>query len=143
MSPNMLSRTLAIKERLRQWRRAELQEANTEVARAQERVDEQAVQQHQATAAVTAKGEISANDLALHAEQLERTQLALRKAREILSKSEAERDDRRDQVGEATREMKAIEVLRDRAVEEQRRAQVMREQRDADEHSSRKGRKRL
>jgi flagellar export protein FliJ len=142
MSPNMLSRTLAIKERLRQWRRAELHEANTEVARAQEHVDEQAAEQQRATAAVTAQGEVSANDLALHAEQLERTQHALKKAREILAKCEGERDNRREQVGEATREMKAIEVLRDRAVEEQRREQGLREQREADETSARKGAKR-
>jgi|SRR4051794_19789379 flagellar export protein FliJ len=142
MSPNMLSRTLAIKERLRQWRRAELHEANTEVARAQERVDEHAAEQQLATEAVTAQGEVSANELALHAEQLERTQRALKKAREILAKCEGEADNRREQVGEATREMKAIEVLRDRALAEQRREQGLREQRDADETSSRKGVKR-
>jgi flagellar export protein FliJ len=142
MSPNMLSRTLAIKERLRQWRRAELHEANTEVARAQERVDEHAVEQQLASDAVTAQGEVSANELAMHAEQLARTQRALKKAREVLANCEVERDDRREQVGEATREMKAIEVLRDRAVEEQKREQTLREQRDADEHSSRKGVKR-
>lgn len=142
MSPNMLSRTLAIKERLRQWRRAELHEANTEVAKAQDRVDEHAAEQQLAADAVTAPGEVSANELAMHAEQLERTQKALKKAREILVKCEVERDDRREQVGEATREMKAIEVLRDRAVEEQKREQGLREQRDADEHSSRKGAKR-
>src|SRR5688572_33161381 len=100
MSPNMLSRTLAIKERLRQWRRAELHEADTEVARAQERVDEHTAEQRAASAAVTTEGEMSANDLALHAEQLERTQRALRKAREMLAKCEGERDDRREKVGE-------------------------------------------
>ena len=86
--------------------------------------------------------EVSANELALHAEQLERTQRALKKAREILAKCECEADNRREQVGEATREMKAIEVLRDRALAEQRREQGLREQRDADETSSRKGVKR-
>jgi flagellar export protein FliJ len=138
MSPNMLSRTLAIKERLRQWRRAELHEADTEVARAQEHVDEQATSQQLASAEVTAEREVSANELALHAEQLARTQDALRKAREILAACEGERESRREQVGEATREVRAIEALHARVVAEERREEGLREQRDADEHSSRK-----
>jgi flagellar export protein FliJ len=138
MSPNILSRTLAIKERLRQWRRAELHEADGEVARAQERVDEQAADQQLVSEAVTAHGEKSANELALHAEQLERTQLALRKAREILAQREGERDDRREEVGEATREVRAIEVLRNRALDEERRQAGLREQREQDDTSSRK-----
>ena len=141
MSPNMLSRTLAIKERLRQWRRAELHEADTEVARAQERVDEHAADQQLASAAVTAEGEMSANDLALHAEQLERTQRALRKARELLAACEDERENRREQVGEATREVKAIEALHARVLQEQRREAGLREQRDQDENASRKGKR--
>ncbi len=143
MSPNMLSRTLAIKERLRQWRRAELIAADGEVARAQERVDEHAAEQHAATKRMTTEGEMSANELALHAEQLERTQKALQKAREILAACEGERETRREIVGEATREVKAIEVLHERAVEEARREQGQREQRDMDENSARKGAKRL
>lgn len=141
MSPNMLSRTLAIKERLRQWRRAELHEADTEVARAQERVDEHAADHQIASAAVTAEGEMSANELALHAEQLERAQRALRKAREMLAACEDERETRREQVGEATREVKAIEALHARVVEEQRREAGLREQRDQDENASRKGKR--
>ena len=140
MSPNLLTRTLAIKERLRQWRRAELHEANTEVERAQQRVDEHAADQQLASAAVTAEGEISANELAMHAEQLERSQRALRKAREILAAREGEREDRREMVGEATRELRAIEVLHARAIEEKRREADLREQRDADENAARKGR---
>jgi flagellar export protein FliJ len=142
MSPNMLSRTLAIKERLRQWRRAELHEAESEVARAQERVDEHAAEQQAATAAITAQGEMSATELALNAERLERTQGALRKARELLAACEGERENRREQVGEATREMKAIEVLHERLLAEQVRQQGLREQRDQDENSARKGGKR-
>ncbi|HKP62504.1 MAG TPA: flagellar FliJ family protein [Polyangiales bacterium] len=142
MSPNLLSRTLAIKERLRQWRRAELHEADTEVARAQERVDEHAADSENGIAQVTAEREISANELALQAEQLERSQQALRKARELLAKTELERDSRREQVGEATREVKAIEVLRERLLVEERREAGLREQRDMDENSARKGGKR-
>jgi flagellar export protein FliJ len=142
MSPNMLSRTLAIKERLRQWKRAELHDAETEVARAQARVDEHAAEQQAASAAITAPGEMSANQLAQHAEQLERTQRALRKARELLAACEDERENRLEQVGEATREMKAIEVLHDRLRVEQQREQGLREQRDMDENSARKGNKR-
>jgi flagellar export protein FliJ len=138
MSPNLLSRTLAIKERLRQWRRAELHEADTEVARAQERVDGHAADQQVASAAVTAQREVSANELALHAEQLARTQEALRKAREILAQCEGERESRREQVGEATREVRAIEALHARVLEEKRREAGLREQRDQDEDSSRK-----
>ena len=142
MSPNMLSRTLAIKERLRQWRRAELHDAETEVARAQARVEEHAAEQQAATQAITAPGEMSANELAQHAEQLERTQRALRKARELLAARESERESRREQVGEATREVKAIEVLHERLLVEQQREQGLREQRDMDENSARKGNKR-
>ena len=138
MSPNMLSRTLAIKERLRQWRRAELHEADTQVAHAQERVDEHAAHHEAASAQVTAEREVSANELALHAEQLERSQQALRKARELLAKTEQEREGRREQVGEATREVKAIEALRERLLVEERREAGLREQRDMDENSARK-----
>ncbi len=142
MSPNMLSRTLAIKERLRQWRRAELHEANSEVARAQERVEEHAADHQLASAAVTAQREVSANELALHAEQLARTQEALKKAREILAKCEGERESRMEQVGEATREVRAIEALRDRLLEERKREAGLREQRDQDETSAQKASKR-
>jgi flagellar export protein FliJ len=138
MNPSMLSRTLAIKERLRQWRRAELHEADTDVARAQEKVDEHAASQQIASDAITAPGEVSASELAMHAEQLERTQRALRKARAILAQCEGERETRRERVGEATREMKAIEVLRNRAVEEEKREAGLREQREADDNSARK-----
>jgi flagellar export protein FliJ len=138
MSPNMLTRTLAIKERLRQWKRAELSEADGEVARAQERVEEHAADQEVASAQVTATRDVSANELALHAEQLERSQLALRKARELLAQTEVERESRREQVGEATREVKAIEVLRERMLVEERREAGLREQRDMDENSARK-----
>lgn len=141
MSPNLLSRTLAIKERLRQWRRAELHDADSEVTRAQARVDVQAADQELVSEAVTAHGEKSANELALHAEQLERTQLALRKAREILAQREGERDDRREEVGEATREVRAIEVLHNRALEEERRQAGLREQREQDDNSARKVRR--
>lgn len=142
MSPNMLSRTLAIKERLRQWRRAELHDAESRVARAQDKVDEHAARHSEATAAVTAPGEISANDLALHAEQVAREQQALKRAQRELSARVSEREDRREQVGEATREMKAIEVLHERVLAEQRREEGLREQRDLDEAASRKGGKR-
>jgi flagellar export protein FliJ len=134
----MLSRTLAIKERLRQWRRAELHEADTEVARAQERVDEHVADQQLASEAVTAQREVSATELALHAEQLARTQEALRKARQILAQCEGERESRREQVGEATREVRAIEALRARVLEEKRREDGLREQREMDETSARK-----
>ncbi len=142
MSPNMLTRTLAIKERLRQWRRAELHEAESEVARAQERVEEHAADHQLASAAVTAQREVSANELALHAEQLARTQEALKKAREILAKCEGERESRMEQVGEATREVRAIEALRDRLLEERKREAGLREQRDQDETSAQKASKR-
>src|SRR5262245_6760145 len=117
MSPNMLSRTLAIKERLRQWRRAELSEAESHVAHAQQRVDEHTADHEEVIAQVTAEREVSAQELALHAEQLERSQIALRKARELLAARESERESRREQVGEATREVKAIEALHARVLE--------------------------
>jgi flagellar export protein FliJ len=142
MSPNMLSRTLAIKERLRQWKRAELHDADSEVARAQDEVEEHTARHQQATAAVTAHGEISANDLALHAEQVAREQEALKRAQSELSARESERENRREQVGEATREVRAIEVLHERVLAEQRREAGLREQRDFDEASARKGGKR-
>ncbi|HKU44571.1 MAG TPA: flagellar FliJ family protein [Polyangiales bacterium] len=139
MSPNTLTRTLAIKERLRQWRRAELHEADGEVARAQQHVDEHAAHHQLASAEITAEREVSAQELALHAEQLERAQRALHKARELLAAREVERESRREQVGEATREVKAIEALRERVLEEARREAGLREQRDMDENSARKG----
>lgn len=142
MSPNMLSRTLAIKERLRQWRRAELHDADTELARAKDEVDEHASRHSEATAAVTAPGEISANDLALRAEQVAREQQALKRAQRELSARQTERDSRLEQVGEATREKRAIEVLHERALAEQRREEALREQRELDEASARMGGKR-
>jgi flagellar export protein FliJ len=142
MSPNLLSRTLAIKERLRQWRRAELHEANTEVARAQDEVDEQTARHQRATAAVTTPGEISATDLALRAEQVAREQAALRRAQKELAARENERERRSEVAGEASREVRAIEVLHERLVTERKREEGLREQRDLDEASARKGGKR-
>jgi len=138
MSPNSLKRTLAIKDRIRKWKQAELYEADGEVARAQESVEEQTARHQMATAAVTAQQEVSANELALHAEQLAREQRALKQAQKELAAKEGERDDRREKVGEATREVKAIEVLHERLLTEQRREEGLREQRDMDETSGRK-----
>ena len=141
MSSNVLSRTLAIKERLRKWKRAELIAADGEVARAQGQVEEQTARHDLATSAITAQGEVSANELALSAEQVAREQEALKLARAALAAREGERETSREVAGEATREAKAIEVLHERMLVEQRREAGVREQRDADENSARKRRK--
>lgn len=140
MTPKTLSRTLAIKERLRQWRRAELQEAESRVTEAQNSVDHQAARHAGAAALLTRAGEFSASELALHSEQIEKTTLALKEAEAKLVVREEERELRRGEMGEATREVRAIEALRARLLSEQRRAADQREQRELDEAASRKGR---
>jgi len=138
MTPKTLTRTIAIKERVRQWRRAELHEAESVVTNAEEFVEAETLQHAGAVALVTREGECSAQDLALRAEQLERAQLALKRAQARLNTAQEERETRRSEVGEATREVRAMETLHARMLVEQRRAADMREQRDTDEAASRK-----
>ena len=140
MSPKTLTRTLAIKERLRQWRRAELLEAESKVSEAERSLELESARHAGAAALVTRSGEHSAIDLALHAEQVARTQDMLKRAKAELDALEVERESRRQDVGEATREVKAIEALRTRLIAAQRREADQREQRDLDEAAARKGR---
>jgi flagellar export protein FliJ len=131
---------LAIKERLRQWRRAELLEAESRVAEAAQSVEAEAARKDGAAALVTRAGEHSAIDLTLHAELVARANDTLKRAKAELDAREVERESRREDVGEATREVKAIEALRARMLQAQRREADQREQRDTDEAASRKGR---
>jgi flagellar export protein FliJ len=138
MSPKTLSRTLAIKERIRQWRRAELQESETLVNRAEQSVDAETAREAGAAALITREGECSAADLVSHAEQVARAQAAVKRAQAELNVLQEEREARRSEVGEATREVRAIEALRTRLVVAERRAADQREQKDLDEAASRK-----
>jgi flagellar export protein FliJ len=138
MSPKTLTRTLAIKERIRQWRRAELQESETLVDRAERSVDAETAREAGATALMTREGEVSATDLVSHAEQVARAQAAVKRAQAELNVLQEEREARRSEVGEATREVRAIEALRTRLVTAERRAADQREQKDLDEAASRK-----
>ena len=138
MTPKTLTRTIAIKERVRQWRRAELHEAESRVTNAEQFVDEQTAQHEGAAAKVTRQGEVSAGDLALHAEELQKAQHALKAAQANLNAAQEERDVRRDEVGEATREVRAMEALHARMVVDERRAADRREQRELDEAAARK-----
>jgi flagellar export protein FliJ len=138
MSPKTLSRTLAIKERIRQWRRAELHESETLVNRAAQSVDAESQRHAGAAALMTREGECSAADLVSRAEQVERAQAAVKRAQAELGALQEERETRRDVVSEATREVRAIEALRTRLLSAERRAADQREQRDLDEAASRK-----
>jgi flagellar export protein FliJ len=140
MTPKTLKRTLAIKERLRAVRRAELQEAESLVAEAQHRVDEENARHAGTCAQLTRAGEFSANDLVLASEQIAASTRSLKRARTELDARESEREDRKSDVGEATREVRAIEALHTRLVTEQRKAAEHREQLEADEAAARKGR---
>lgn len=139
MTPKTLSRTLAIKERLRQWRRAELQQAESRVAEAQTSLDHEAARLAGAAALITRPGEFSAHELVLHSEQVAMTKRAVQEAAAELNAREEERGQRRDEVGEATREVRAIEALRARLLTEQRRAADKREQSELDDRAARKG----
>jgi hypothetical protein len=141
MSPKTLTRTLAIKERMRQWRRAELLEAESLVSEAEQSVEQEAARHAGAAALITTPGEQRALDLVLHAEQVARANDQLKRAQSELDARELERENRRQEVGEATREVRAIEALRTRMLDAQRREADAREQRDLDEAAARpKGR---
>ena len=142
MTPKTLNRTLAIKERIRQWRRAELHEAQTRVTQAEEGLQLEAARHAGTAALLTRAGEFSANDLALASEQVQATQRALKQAEAVLDERSKEHDQRQGEVGEATREVRAIEALHTRLVAEQKRAADKSEQNDLDEAASRKGGKR-
>jgi flagellar export protein FliJ len=138
MTPKTLTRTIVIKERIRQWRRVELQEAETLVNQAEQSVDAETERKNGAAAAMTREGECSAADLALRAEQVERSQQAVKRAQAALNTLQEEREARRDVVSEATREVRAIEALRTRLVTAEQREADKREQQDLDEAASRK-----
>jgi flagellar biosynthesis chaperone FliJ len=140
MTPKTLHRTLVIKERLRKWRHAELLEAQTRVELAQQSVDEEALRHADTAARLTRAGEVSAHELALVADQLNIAQQALQRAKLELGSRVEERDTRKAEAGEATREVRAIETLHARLVNEQRRVADQREQSELDDISVRKGR---
>jgi flagellar export protein FliJ len=139
MTPKTLKRTLSIKERIRQWRRAELHEAQTRVDQAESSLQLEAARHTSTAALLTRAGEFSANDLALAAEQVQATQRALREAAAELQARQQEHEERQTVMGEATREVRAIEALHTRMLAEQKREADRREQRDLDEASARKG----
>lgn len=142
MTPKTLHRTLVIKERLRKWRHAELLEAENLVEQAQQAVDDRA-QRHAKTAALlTRSGDFSPHELVHAADQLGIAQKALEAAKLALGERMEERDQRKAVAGEATREVKAIEVLHERLVKEQRRVADQREQAELDERSASRGRAR-
>jgi flagellar biosynthesis chaperone FliJ len=138
MTPKTLHRTLLIKDRLRKWRRAELLDAENRVAQAQQTVDDKEAQRTTTAALLTRSGDFSAHELVLAAEQLEVAQRALHAAKAELGERIEERDQRKEVAGEATREVKAIEVLHERLLKEQRRAADLREQAELDERATRK-----
>ena len=140
MTPKTLKRTLAIKERIRKWRQAELLEAERRVNEAQQSVDQAAEQQRFTAGLLTRGGEAGAHELALAAEQLVVAQRALQNAQHALGERIEERDARKAEAGEAAREVKAIEVLHTRLIKELRRAADQREQSELDEAATRKGR---
>jgi flagellar biosynthesis chaperone FliJ len=138
MTPKTLKRTLVIKERIRKWRHAELLEAENRVTLAQQSVEEEAARHAHTAAILTRAGEVAAHELALAADQLVVAQKALERAQSELGERIEERDLRQAEAGEATREVKAIEVLHARLVHEQRRAEDRREQSELDEAATRK-----
>jgi flagellar export protein FliJ len=142
MNPKTLKRMAAIKERLRQVHRAELLESESQVRDAEHSVASEVERQAGAFARMTGQGECSANELLLRAEQIEQTNLALKRAKAELHTREQTRDERRDVVGEATREVRALEALHERAAAVERRETEHREQRELDESSARKVRNR-
>lgn len=139
MTPKTLKRTLVIKERIRQVRRAELHEAQTRVDAAEQSLQLEAARHTNTAAMLTRAGEFSANDLALASEQVQATQRAVKQAEADLNARRTEHEARQDEVGEATREVRAIEALHTRMVSALRREADQREQRDLDEAASRKG----
>jgi flagellar export protein FliJ len=140
MTPKTLKRTLLIKERIRKWRQQELLEAENRVNEAQQGVDVAAEKERFTADLLTRGGEAGAHELALAADQLVVAQKELQVAQHTLGERIEERDARRAEAGEATREVKAIEVLHTRLVTELRREADRREQSELDEAATRKGR---
>jgi flagellar export protein FliJ len=140
MTPKTLHRTLVIKERIRKWRHAELIEAESRVTQAQQSVDQEAEKHAMTASLLTRGGEAGAHELALAADQLVLAHKALQRAQLELGERIEERDARKSEAGEAMREVKAIEVLHTRLVNEQRRAADHREQSELDEAATRKSR---
>lgn len=139
MTPKTLKRTLTIKERIRQVRRAELHEAQSRMAEAEASLQLEAARHTSTAAMLTRAGEFSATDLALAAEQVQATQRAVKQAQAALDARQKEHDERQSEMGEATREVRAIEALHTRMIAAEKREADQREQRDLDEAASRMG----
>ena len=142
MTPKTLKRTLVIKERIRQVRRAELFEAQTAVDAAEKSLQLEAARHTSTAALLTRAGEFSAHELALASEQVQATQRALKQAEVELNARKHEHEERQEVVGEATREVRAIEALHTRKLAELKREADKREQSELDEASARKGKPR-
>ncbi len=141
MSPKSLSRILLVKERLRQWKRAELAAASVLVERAEEHVAAQDELSKRVTAAVTQPSELSGEELAMRAQTMARAHRDLKKARASLEERHQERETQRDEVAVASRDVRVLETLRQRMQSEEDRVERTREQGELDDISAHRGKK--
>ena len=141
MSPKSLSRLLLVKERLRQWKRAELAAANATVEQAQARFVVRDELRLRAEHAVIDAGELTGDELAMRADVMKRAHFDLKQAHSTLLDSHRERDVQSDEVASANRDVRVLETLRERMVSELNRAQNIREQGELDDISGHARRK--
>jgi flagellar export protein FliJ len=133
MSPKTLSRILAVKQRVRLWKRTELAAANELVERAQRVVDHHDNEHRAASAAIVGAGELSGTELGNRAEAVARARAGLARASTDLDHSHRTRDDHHAQVTHASREVRVLENLHGRALQAQRQDERTREQKELDD----------
>lgn len=134
-----LERFITIKERVLDARRAELAEANHALQEANDRLLEAQQTRLRAIEALTTTQDMSAEELSQQARFVSIATETERRAEQEYLAAQSLLDERKNEVADANRDVKTLEVLRERGAKERRREQSRRAQHASDEAAARIG----
>jgi len=134
-----LDRFITIKERVLDARRAELAEANHAFQEANDRLLEAQRTRLQAIETLTTAQDMSAEELSQQARLVSIATESERRAEQEYLSAQSLLDERKNEVADANRDVKTLEVLRERGAKERRRELSRRAQHASDEAAARIG----
>lgn len=140
MTKRKLERIIHVKERIRGVRRSELAAADEALERAAEAASEAGKIHEGAIWTLTTPGQISAEDLARQAAVVALAAGVAKGANGALAERQVEREQSAATVFDATRDVRALEILHQRMDRAEQRQERKREQGENDEAAGRMGR---
>ncbi|MBI2893697.1 MAG: hypothetical protein HYY06_09110 [Deltaproteobacteria bacterium] len=137
MTKRRLERIIQVKERIRGVRRSELETADEELARAAEAASEAGKIHDGAIGSLTRAGQITAEDLARQAAVVALAAKVATEANGTLEVRKVEREERAATVFDATRDVRALEILHQRMGRAEQKEERKKEQGATDEAAGR------